>query len=83
MMVSVVTIRWLRWHAGFESEISEEHDFSVAGCVGPTGLSGEHLEKAVADLLDAMALLNTELNGTTPSETLRQQGRFPERWSMR
>jgi hypothetical protein len=76
-MVSAATTHRLRWHAGLESKTGAEPDYSVAECVGPPGLLGEHLEKAVADLIDAMALLNTELNGTTPSETIGAAGEIP------
>lgn len=76
-MVSAETTRWLLWHAGFESQEGEHHGLSVAACVGPTSVSRQHVEKAVADLLDAMALLNTELNGRTPSEIIAPPGEIP------
>jgi hypothetical protein len=77
MTVSFATTFRLRWHAGLESNKGEQHGFSVSECVGSASRSGEHLGKAVADLLDAMTSLNIELNGTTPSETIGGAGDIP------
>jgi hypothetical protein len=77
MTVSGATTLRLRWHAGLESNKGEQHGFSVSECVGSASRSGEYLEKAVADLLDAMTLLNTELNGTTPSVTIEATAEIP------
>lgn len=44
------------------------HSTSIAECLDRPDPSGERLENAIADLLDALAVLNTDLNGTVPSE---------------
>jgi hypothetical protein len=67
-MTSEETVKLLRWHAGLESG-GGRSGRSIAACTWPRGKASQELENAVADCLGALALLNVELNGSTPSST--------------
>lgn len=75
-MISAGTTHWLRWHAGLESDLDGVHSTSVAEGLDRPDPSGERLENAIADLLDAMAVLNTELNGAVPSKSFEREDKI-------
>jgi len=69
VMVSVDTTHRLRRHAGFGGAEDELHPaLSVSWCLGSKDVSSERLEIAMADLVEVVALLNLEVNGSTPSQ---------------
>jgi hypothetical protein len=63
-MVTGETVRLLRWHAGLQPDIAGRQTASVADCVEAADLTEHGLQAAVADFLDAMTALNTELNSS-------------------
>lgn len=67
-MTSEESLKLLRWHAGLESG-GGRGGRSIAACTWPRGKASQDLENAVADCVSALALLNVELNGATPSST--------------
>lgn len=69
VMVSVDTTHRLRRHAGFGgTEDKLQPALSVSWCLGSKDVSSERLEIAMADLVEVVALLNLEVNGSTPSQ---------------
>jgi hypothetical protein len=58
----------LRWHAGLD-QAADGPGPLVVDCTGTEG-TPERLDKALADVLSALARLNHELNGPVPSASV-------------
>ena len=57
----------LRWHAGL-GELPEAQFSSIAACTWPVERLGSGFAEATEDVVEVLAMVNHELNGTIPSE---------------
>ena len=76
-MMSPTTNDRMRWHAGLARPQASRGVMSVAAVLATPNASGDHLEAALRDLLDAMTKLNLELNGRVPSENTASAAPVP------
>jgi hypothetical protein len=67
-MISERTIARLRWHAGLDDACSATGALpSIASATWPRGRVNSGLDRALADFLSTLSVLNREVNGQVPS----------------
>ena len=75
-MITEATANWLCWHAGLKDS-DHKHGSSIAECTYSGDGEISHLEAAIVDCLNALDVLNREVNGPTPSATLIRTAMLP------
>lgn len=67
-MITDATVNWLCWHAGLKDG-GHNLSSSIADCTYSGEDAMSRLEAAVVDCLNALDVLNREINGPIPSAT--------------